>query len=138
MMRLIDIVLFFLFAPPPVEQLPAPAKGPGPDLSGVYVLVGTEGDGDQYEGLVILRRQGNSYVVQWAVTGNDGEQAYDRVTMGRGVLHDKRLSVAASGAVFVYRVNDDGSLSGEGVPPGGGEPRRTETLTFWHKLPRRG
>jgi hypothetical protein len=73
---------------------------------GEYAVEGTNADGKDYEGSVIIAKSGSGYHLKWEV--DDGTQ-YE----GEGKLVDNLLTVDWGGTTpMVYALADDGSLTG--------------------------
>jgi hypothetical protein len=110
---------------------PAPAK----DLSGLYLVHGTAPEGVDYDGICVVRREGESYVVQHATAAEDLGIYLPGQSLGRGVFRDGRFAVAGAIGLTIYRV-DGAKLVGEYFPLHGG-PLGREELMFIRTLPRK-
>jgi hypothetical protein len=108
-----------------VVALAAPAVADDKAVTGRFKCVGTNPDGQQYEGVVEVKRDGDSYTVSWSI-GN-GNDTYS----GIGLLQGDVFSVAYAGGISgiaVYKV-EKGKLTGRWATPDAKGKVFTETWT---------
>lgn len=110
-----------------------------PDLDGMYISEGLNGDGTSYRGVVHLARQGDSFVVTWMVPhATDERVVLVRTALGIGIVDAGVLAVSyyTTGmiGVVLYRIEEDGRrLTGRWAVAGTDGGAYSETLT---KLPK--
>ncbi|MCC9605031.1 hypothetical protein LOC68_25005 [Blastopirellula sp. JC732] len=110
----------------------APALSFGGDITGMYDCVGDNAGGGQYQGTVFISKSGDAYKLEWNIAG--------RKHQGIAILTDGVLAsswiikqvgpggIVVQGGVVVYKVEQNGRLSGKWVGHGGGKIL-TEVLT---------
>lgn len=90
------------------------------DIPGVYVVEGTNANGEHYDGTVEIVAQGDTFIVHWALSNT--EEAY-----GVGIMSHGQLVVAAGlmtpagvmlSNVAAYTLRPGGPLVGEWAMPG--------------------
>jgi hypothetical protein len=88
------------------------------DISGVYILEGTNPDGSTYTGEVEISGSNNSYVIVWKI-GDQQSQT------GQGTFDGTKLTArwqeGESSGDVVYTLQSDGSLSGIWTIDGGSD-----------------
>ena len=98
------------------------------DLAGVYRCTGTDPDGTDYHGVVMISRRGDAFQVQWRIPSAP-------VTIGLGIVTGDVLAVSYFGSgpgVASYRINDE-QLIGTWTQPAAGGVLYRETLTRVHE-----
>lgn len=121
------------------EQLPAPkekAATPDHNYSGYYACDGRTIAGKPYDGVVVIEKVHEVYVVQWANGGSTtqgiGQQAGDLLVVGW-----KMQGPDGALGVTVYRLQKDGSLHGTYCSNPGNGKLCPERLTLLRKLNRK-
>lgn len=116
----------------PSDPPKAPKAAPAPaaaSIEGYYSCHGKD-DADGYEGVVVIRKHGAVYIVQWVVSGGPsytgcGTRIGDRFTVGWAMTQDgKTLRGVHNFAI------EQGKLSGSWASLPGSGQLYAETLTF--------
>lgn len=95
-------------------------------VEGTYRCAGTNPDGSQYHGRVVIQPAGEAYSLRWSIEGASHQ--------GIAIFQDDILAASwgmpgqPGFGVVVYRRDSDGTLTGQWVGPNGGD-LATETLT---------
>lgn len=87
------------------------------DFDGVYIAIGADSDGDEYQRAVEIERQGERYLVTWVSARRIGAALVLEPTwIGVGIVTDGILSVSfvadRAMGVMVYRFGPNGQLLG--------------------------
>ncbi len=112
--------------PKPPKATPAPAAA---SIEGYYACQGKD-DADGYEGVTVIRKHGQAYVVQWVVSGGPsytgcGTRQGDRFTVGWAMVQEGKTLRG----VHVFRI-DGTTLVGQWASLPGSGQLYAETLTF--------
>lgn len=132
----VSVFSLFLTALVAQEQLPAPKeKIPNHNYSGYYACDGKTSAGKRYDGVVVIEKVHDVYVVQWTngstITNGIGQHVDDLLVVGW-----KMQGEGGAIGVTVYRLGKDNTLTGTYVSNPGNGKQCTETLNLLRRLTR--